>query len=136
MEHLLARITNYLEDNDLLPFTMIGFRRNLCAQDAMLQLKQQIIDDPGRSTRAILGLDLKKAFDNVTHQAILNHVSTLGLGEKTYNSIRNFLTNRKAKIIVGDLTSEEISIGSAGTPQGSVISPMLFNLVLIGLPSR
>lgn len=61
MEHvILERITTYLEDRDALPPTMIGFRRNLSTQDAMLQLKHQIIDNPGTATKAILGLDLKK----------------------------------------------------------------------------
>lgn len=32
--------------------------------------------------------------------------------------------------------SSDITMGSAGTPQGSVISPMLFNLALLGLPSH
>lgn len=137
MEHaVLARLTNYLEDRDLFPSTMLGFRRNLSTQDAMLQLKHQIIDNPGRFTRAILGLDLKKAFDSVTHQTILSSLEELGLGRRTYNYVRDFLTGRKAKITVGDLVSEEIEIGSAGTPQGSVISPLLFNLALFGLPAK
>lgn len=32
--------------------------------------------------------------------------------------------------------SKQIEIGSASTPQGTVISPMLFNLALIGLPTK
>lgn len=137
MEHvILERITTYLEDRDALPPTMIGFRRNLSTQDAMLQLKHQIIDNPGTATKAILGLDLKKAFDNVTHATVLKRVNDLDLGQRTYNYVRNFLTGRKAKIMIGDLVSEEIEMGSAGTPQGSVLSPMLFNLALIGLPTK
>lgn len=132
----LDRLTNYLEDNDLFPYTMIGFRRHLSTQDTMLQLKHHIIDCTGRSTKAILGLDLKKAFDNVTHSTILNQINTLNLGLRTYNYIRAFLTDRTATITVGALTSSEITMGSVGTPQGSVISPMLFNLALLGLPSQ
>lgn len=115
---------------------MIGFRRHLSTQDALLQLKHQIIENPGRSTRAILGLDLKKAFDNVRHDAILRQVDKLNLGLRTYNYVRDFLTGRTARMRVGQLESDPINIGSSGTPQGSVISPMLFNLVLLGLPER
>lgn len=137
MEHvILERITTYLEDRDALPPTMIGFRINLSTQDAMLQLKHQIIDNPGTATKAILGLDLKKAFDNVTHATVLKRVNDLDLGQRTYNYMRNFLTERKTNIMIGDLVSEEIEMGSAGTPQGSVLSPMLFNLALIGLTTK
>ncbi|XP_037505752.1 uncharacterized protein LOC119382092 [Rhipicephalus sanguineus] len=137
LEHVvLTRLTNYLEDRNLLPHTMLGFRRNLSTQDAMLQIKHQVIDSPTRSTKAILGLDLKKAFDNVTHATVLAKLQELGLGERTYNYVRDFLTNRKAKLTFGELSSEEIELGSAGTPQGSVISPMLFNIALVGLPAK
>lgn len=115
---------------------MIGFRKNLSTQDAMLQLKHQVIDYKTRSTRAILGLDLKKAFDNASHAAILENIERIGLGQRTYNYIKSFLSDRKAVISVGGLKSPEIDIGGAGTPQGSVLSPMLFNLILIGLPEK
>lgn len=137
MEHVvLARLTNYLEDRNMLPHTMLGFRRNLSTQDVMLQLKHDIVDNPTRSTKAILGLDLKKAFDNVSHAAILESIRALGLGERTYHYVRDFLTGRRARLAIGGLESQDIYMGCTGTPQGSVISPMLFNLVLVGLPRK
>ncbi|XP_037528520.1 uncharacterized protein LOC119405758 [Rhipicephalus sanguineus] len=115
---------------------MLGFRRNLSAQDVMLQLKHQIIDDTSRSTKAILGLDLKKAFDSVEHAAILDRVRSLGLGQRMYNYIRDFLTGRRGSAVVGNAESEQFETGPMGTPQGSVVSPMLSNLVLLGLQEK
>lgn len=102
----------------------------------MIQLKEQVIDTTGRGLRAILGLDLKKAFDRVKHTAILDRIVQLGLGERTYNFIRNFLTGRTARIRLDEEESIQVDMGSAGTPQGSVVSPMLFNLVMIGLSEK
>lgn len=48
-------------------------------QDTMLKLKHHIIEDPGTSTKAILGLDLKKAFDSVAHVTVRERVKDLGL---------------------------------------------------------
>ncbi|XP_075556703.1 uncharacterized protein LOC142588771 [Dermacentor variabilis] len=53
-----------------------------------------------------------------------------------YNYVRVFLNDRKATLTVGDLESKERTQGSAGTPQGSVIYPLLFNVVMLGLPSK
>lgn len=60
----------------------------------------------------------------------------MGLGKRTYDYVRDFLTGRTARITLGELKSGEIEMGSPGTPQGSVILPMLFNLALIGLPAK
>ncbi|XP_037526471.1 uncharacterized protein LOC119403622 [Rhipicephalus sanguineus] len=62
-EHaILNRLSRYLEDNDVYPHHMIGFRPGLSTQDAMKLIKNQIIDRNTRDTRAILGLDLEKPF--------------------------------------------------------------------------
>ncbi|XP_070394086.1 uncharacterized protein [Dermacentor albipictus] len=102
----------------------------------MLQLKNQILDDKTRNTRAILGLDLEKALDKVAHKWILKQVSNLNLGEGACNYVRDFLNDRKATLMVSDVESEERSKGSTGTPQGSVTFPLFFNLVRLGLPSK
>lgn len=137
MEHaFLSRINAHLDDIEAYPDTMLGFRAHLSTQDAMLQIKHQVLDNKTRGTRAILGLDLKKAFDNAAHAAILRKMAALNLGKRAYNYVKDFLTNRSVSLTLGKLASEDRSMGSVGTPQGSVISPMLFNLVMIGLPER
>lgn len=137
-EHVvLNRVGRYLEDHDCLPHHMIGFRSGLSTQDAMLLLKHQILDGGNtQDTRAILGLDLEKAFDNITHSSILKAIANLGLGRRFYDFVRSFLTGRRAVLCAGDLVSEEVELGQRGTPQGSVLSPTLFNLVMIGLSEQ
>ncbi len=45
------------------------------------------------------------------------------------NWIRPFLQNRTIKVRVGGAFSETVGIDN-GTPQGSVISPVLFNVMI------
>nr|XP_050028015.1 uncharacterized protein LOC126523445 [Dermacentor andersoni] len=104
----------------------------------MLQLKYQIIDDGGtaRDNKAILGVDLQSGFDKVIHSAILSQGSKLNMGERSYNYVKDFLTDRTAELRAGHLQTQKQKLGSTGTPQGSVISPMLFNLVMIGVAAK
>ncbi|XP_037561061.1 uncharacterized protein LOC119440205 [Dermacentor silvarum] len=122
MEHaFLTRINRHLEDTGAYPSTMVGFRSHLSTQDVMLQLYHQIINDPTSGTRAILGLDLEKAFDNVSHAAILSRINKLNMGERSYNYIRDFLSCRTVTLAVDSMTSHEHALGSAGTPQGKCV---------------
>ncbi|KAM7299552.1 hypothetical protein ISCGN_020118 [Ixodes scapularis] len=138
MEHvILARLTTYMNDREQFPHTMIGFRTGLSTQDILLQLSEQIIKQPsGLNTAAILTLDLTKAFDNVAHEAIMSGLGSVNPGEKTYSYIRNFLSNRTAAIHLDNLVSDTFPPGSQGTPQGAVLSPLLFNLAIIDIPKK
>ncbi|XP_070387776.1 uncharacterized protein [Dermacentor albipictus] len=104
----------------------------------MLQLKYQIIDDGGsaRDNKVILGLDLQSACDKVKHSVILSQVSKLNMSESSYNYIKDFLTDRTAELRAGDLQTQTRKLGSTGIPQGSVISTMLLNLVMIGVSEK
>lgn len=138
MEHVvLQRLQNYLEDTDRIPHTMFGFRPKLSTQDILLQLKKEIFETASKNApKAILALDLKGAFDNVAHTAILRNLASLDCGERTYGYVRDFLTARQAILKVGDLQSNPHKYGSRGTPQGAVLSPMLFNIAMINLPQK
>ncbi|XP_070395672.1 uncharacterized protein [Dermacentor albipictus] len=84
--------------------------------DVFLQLKHHILDSQTNDTKAILGVDLTKAFDNVTHSAILQNLTTLGVGARMYNYIRDFLSHRTATLTFGDHSLPGITIGARGTP--------------------
>lgn len=131
------RLSTYLEDQDLLPHTMFGFRAHLSTQDVLLQLKMEVIDPPRkRNSRAILALDLKGAFDNVKHSKILENLQGTHCGKRTFYYIKDFLQDRQAHIKIGDTRSEPILMGTRGTPQGAVLSPLLFNVALMHLPEK
>ncbi|XP_075560007.1 uncharacterized protein LOC142591581 [Dermacentor variabilis] len=111
---------------------MIGFRGHLSTQDVMLQLSEEVLHPRhAKRTRAILALDLTKAFDNVEHTAVLNALSDLHVGGRTHAYVTAFLQAMTAVLTVGELTTDKVQLGSRGTPQGSVLSPLLFNLTLI-----
>ncbi|KAM7312054.1 hypothetical protein ISCGN_008959 [Ixodes scapularis] len=81
------RISRHIEGKNLFP-CMIGFRPSLSTQDAMKLLKHQIFNRKTRDVRAILGLDLEKAFDSITHAHILDSISELGLGDMFHKFVR------------------------------------------------
>ncbi|XP_077544116.1 uncharacterized protein LOC144156149 [Haemaphysalis longicornis] len=132
LEHVLVnRWQDYLEQEGLYPDSMIGFPRCLSTQDAMIQLKQEIIENETRDNTVILGLDLQSAFDRVQHSTILAQVTKLNMTERSYEYIKNFLSGRSIELHSGEIEPPERNIGSVGTPQGSVISPLRFNIVMI-----
>ncbi|XP_077540901.1 uncharacterized protein LOC144153118 [Haemaphysalis longicornis] len=125
----------HLEETGQMPATMFGFRKHLGTQDVMVQLHELVIKQATRSSpRAILALDLKGAFDNVTHASILRNLNGTGCGTRTFHYVRNFLEDRAAVLTIGNAKTDPITLGERGTPQGSVISPLLFNLALLPLP--
>ncbi|XP_070392943.1 uncharacterized protein [Dermacentor albipictus] len=71
-----------------------------------------------------------------TCQQLTTTVSRLNMGKRTYAYIKDFLTERTTEIIARDQRLQKKKLGSVGTPQGSVISPLLFNLVMIGVAER
>ncbi|XP_037564350.1 uncharacterized protein LOC119443708 [Dermacentor silvarum] len=97
-----TRLEHYIEDNDLFHPSMIGFRSGLSTQDAFLLLKEEVLSNiPRGGEHLIMELDLKSAFDSVSHEAILSELSNLSYGERTFQYVKTFLSNRTATIGMG-----------------------------------
>ncbi|XP_037518250.1 uncharacterized protein LOC119395029 [Rhipicephalus sanguineus] len=133
-EHvILNRLSEHVEEKQYFPYTMIGYRPGLSTQDAMLRIKKSLLDRPTRDTKALLGLDVEQAFDNIRHQAILTAISEHNLGTRFYQYVNAFLEDRTATLRIGEHVSQSFDLGDKGTPQGSVLSPFLFNLAMAKL---
>ncbi|KAG0432999.1 hypothetical protein HPB47_020326 [Ixodes persulcatus] len=135
-EHMVHnRLSPHIEEKGYFPDTMYGFRPHLSTQDILLQLKEEVLDSlNNHSKRSILTLDIKGAFDNISHQAILQGVASTNCGERTYKYFASFLTNHTDTVGIGHLRSDKFTTLPKGTPQGSVVSPLLFNIAMKDLP--
>ncbi|XP_070389464.1 uncharacterized protein [Dermacentor albipictus] len=131
------RLQDYMDDNELYPHSMFGFRAKLSTQDVLLQIKEEILSEiPGYGENIIMALDIKGAFDNVSHEAVLTGLDNVNCGRKTHGYVKAFLSGRTATIGLGELRSDKFSTPNKGTQQGSVISPILFNVAMIGLAKQ
>lgn len=81
-----------------------------------------------------LFLDMEGAFDNTSHQAIERSLLNRGVEQPITEWIMNLLRSRRAEMEVGDKT---VGIQTTrGCPQGGVLSPLLWSLVVDDLLQR
>ncbi|XP_075543937.1 putative nicotine oxidoreductase [Dermacentor variabilis] len=105
-------------------------------QDVFLQIKEEILKIPKAGENIIITPDLKGAFDNVSHGAIMEGLNKASGGKRVHDYVRAFLSKRTATVGLGTPRSDTFDAPNKGTPQGSVISPILFNIVMIGLAQK
>ena len=79
-------------------------------------------------------LDVEGAFDKVWQDGLLYKLLKMGLPDFLLRTIASFLQNRRLKVKVGKTLSKEVLM-KAGTPQGCVLSPNLFNAYVDDLRS-
>ena len=78
-------------------------------------------------------IDLDKAFDLVWYQGLLDKMKQIGLRGNVLKFVENFLKDRSIQVRVGAAMSSTYIVEN-GTPQGSVLSPLLFIIMTNDLP--
>ena len=106
------------------------FRKCHSTYDALTRLETMIRETYLRNEYLIVvSLDIEKAYDMVWNFGLLMKVKDLNIKGRLAIYIKNFLRNRKVKVRVGTEFSDSRNVVN-GTPQGSVISPNLFNIMI------
>ena len=124
------RLDSFLAKSNILSDCQYGFRKDISTTHAALELIETItsaIDN--KKHCAGVFIDLKKAFDTVDHDLLLQKLIVYGVRGITYDWLSNYLRNRRQYVKVDDHSSNLLDV-TCGVPQGSVLGPTLFLLYI------
>ena len=127
------RLYWHLENKNLLPKKQFGFRKRNSTLDPLLLLEKDI-QVTLRTQKILFAIffDIEKAFYHVSRTAILIKLKNLNIRGKLFNWIYDFLNERSFEVSVGSALSQPYTT-SSGVPQGAILSPILYTLMLIDL---
>uniref|UniRef100_A0A803SZI2 ribonuclease H n=1 Tax=Anolis carolinensis TaxID=28377 RepID=A0A803SZI2_ANOCA len=110
-----------------------GFRPGFSTKTALVALVDDLRRELDRGSVTLLVLlDISVAFDIIDHGILLGRLSGMGLGGIVLQWLQSFLEGRSQMVKLGDTCSDPWPL-SCGVPQGSILSPMLFNIYMKSL---
>ena len=129
MERLVfERFIWQLENINALDSVQCGFRKGRSTVDHLVRFESFVRNALIKGDHVVSVLfDLEKAYDTTWKHGILLDLQELGFVGNLPNFISNFLTDRNFQVRIGSTFSDPFS-QEMGVPQGSILSPLLFNL--------
>lgn len=135
MEKLVAtRLAYFVEKHNILNNVQSGFRKGRSTVDHIIRL-QDTINKYNHNKGFTVGvfIDFESAFPMLWRNGLLIKLKKYGITGNIFTFISNFLANRTLQVKVGSSLSNTYTLDN-GTAQGSMISPLLFLLMINDLP--
>lgn len=133
--HLNTHILNYAEAHSILHDRQLAFRRNHDTTEQLLEITECAIQTFNvGDTTAMVSLDLFKAFDTVNQDKLLDVIRDKLPCQQLRHLLSTLFRSRSTRIRYQGQHGT-IFVPSRGLPQGSPLSPTLFNIYTADIPS-
>lgn len=127
------RLDYHLAKNKTIPNIQAGFRKARSCTDHLVRLTAHVKRNLLRNRpTALVCFDVKKAYDSVWLDKLMWKLGSIGLNGNILSAIQALTHNRTIQVKVkGECSSlRRLDIG---LPQGSILSPILYNVMLMDL---
>ena len=131
LEKMIAtRLAYHLEKYNILCTEQSGFRAGRSTIDQLMRLQDTILKHNHNKGYTVgVFIDFTSAFDMVWQKGLLIKMKEMGITGNIFSFVENFLTDRTIQVRVGSELSGTQTLEN-GTAQGSVISPLLFLIMI------
>ena len=120
------RLVQFIEKHKLLNKNQFGFRKNKSTVDALALLTDKISLCFDKNAYGVgVFVDLKKAFDTVNHEILLDKLQFYGIRGNCLKLMESYLNLRSQQVQYNKNYSEPTFV-KCGVPQGSILGPLLF----------
>lgn len=132
------RIIKFIDGkNKILNDNQYAYRRERSIQDVLYELIEEINNNlENNYVTATLFLDIKKAYDSVNHEILLEKMNRIGIRGKGGELMKSYLLNRTQEVKVNNSVISDKKNVKSGVPQGSTLGSTMFIIYTNDLGKR